>query len=32
MITGRRPILSDRLPTNGIRMTATTLPDTEIHR
>jgi hypothetical protein len=25
IITGRRPILSDRFPTNGMRMTATTL-------
>src|SRR6476620_6714148 len=30
MITGRRPIRSVRLPTNGISTTATTLPDTEI--
>ena len=32
MMHGRRPILSDRLPTNGIRSTATMLPATEIHR
>ena len=32
MIGGRRPIRSERLPTNGIRITATALPTTEIHR
>ena len=32
MISGRRPIRSLRLPTNGIRHTATALPTTEIHR
>jgi hypothetical protein len=32
MMQGRRPIRSDRLPTNGMSSTATRLPDTEIHR
>ena len=32
MMTGRRPIRSERLPTNGMRITATTLPATEIQR
>src|SRR3954447_14054730 len=32
MMHGRRPILSDSAPTNGIRNTATMFPDTEIQR
>ena len=29
---GRRPILSDRFPTNGMTITATMLPTTEIQQ
>ena len=32
MIGIRRPIRSDRLPTKGMRITATMLPSTGIHR
>ena len=32
IITGLRPMRSVRLPTNGMRITATTLPTTETHR